>query len=280
MNLGHIEKLHRTLLADVLVEEGVLDRQTVDDAQRQQEVEGKELGQVLLEREILTDYDLAKIVALHYGLPYIDVAGFTTKREVVELLPLEFCLFNAILPLDRFGSILTIAVPEVPTPDNIREIVQRTKLVPNLFVSMRRSIVTILEEEQKRRLSRGTAGKGKPAAAKPAAPTAEDAEMDVSQAIPDLDLPAVSLKLGGAGAGRPVAGHRPAPGRSTHAGALNWMDEAGGGKGAPKRPGSAPASGPAPAARPAAAPAAGSKPAPGDWQKVFENGDAAVKKPK
>jgi hypothetical protein len=278
MNLGNIEKLHRIRLADVLVEEGVLDRSTVDDALYQQDVEGKELGQVLVEREILTDYDLAKIVATHYGLPYIDVAGFTTKREVVELLPLDFCLFNGILPLDKFGSILTIAVPEVPNLDNIREIAERTKLVPTLFVSMRRAIVTILEEEQKRRASRA---KGKPlaAAAKPAAPAAEDAAMDVSQAIPDLDLPTVSLKMGGAAAGRPAAGARPATGgRTPHAAVLNWMDDAGGGKGGPKKP--APAGAPAPAAKPPAAPAGLSKPGPGNWQQMFDNGDAATKKPK
>ena len=276
MNLGNIEKLHRIRLADVLVEEGVLERATVDDALYQQDVEGKELGQVLVEREILTDYDLAKIVATHYGLPYIDVAGFTTKREVVELLPLDFCLFNGILPLDKFGSILTIAVPEVPSPDNIREIAERTKLVPSLFVSMRRAIVTILEEEQKRRNSRGNKVVKAPAGAKPAAPAAEDAAMDVSQAIPDLDLPTVSLKMGGAAAGRTAAGARPAAGRTPHAAVLNWMDEAGGGKGGPKKP--APA--PAPAAKPAAAPAGASKPGPGNWQQMFDNGDAATKKPK
>jgi hypothetical protein len=279
MNLGHIEKLQRVQLADILVEEGVLDRSTVEDAQIQQDAEGKDLGQVLIEREILTDYDLAKLVAMHFGLPYLDVAGFSTKREVVELLPPDFCMRHGVLLLDKFGSILTLAVAEVPTPEVVREIVERTKLVPSLFVTMRRAIVTILEEEQKRRDSRPVKG-GRSPAARPAAPVAEDAEMDVSQAIPDLDLPAISLKLGAAGAGRPVPGHRPAPARAPHANALNWMDEAGGGKPATKKPGAAPAPAPAPAARPAAAHAAAAKPAPANWQKVFENGDAAVKKPK
>src|SRR5262245_48381251 len=148
MNLGHLEKLHRIPLADLLVEEGVLDRATVEDAQNQQDAEGKELGQVLVEREILTDYDLAKLVAMHYGLPYIDVAGYTTKREVVELLPLDLCQRHAIVPLDQFGPLLTLAVAEVPAPEVVREIASRTRLVPSLFVSMRRAIVNLLEEEK------------------------------------------------------------------------------------------------------------------------------------
>ena len=63
MNLGHLEKLQRIQLADLLVEEGVLDRATVEDAQNQQDAEGKQLGEVLVQREILTDYDLAKLLA-------------------------------------------------------------------------------------------------------------------------------------------------------------------------------------------------------------------------
>jgi hypothetical protein len=275
MNLGHIEKLQRIPLADLLVEEGVLERSTVDDAQIQQDAEGKELGEVLVEREILSDYDLAKIVATHYSLPYLDVAGFSTKREVVELLPLETCMRHAILPLDRFGPLLTLAVSEVPSPEVVREIVSRTKLVPTLFVAMRRGIVTVLEEEKKRRDSRSTgkSGKSAPAAAKP---VSEDADMDVSQAIPELDLPAVSLKLAAAAGGKPGASARPgaAPARGPHGGALKWMDDAGGG--AARKP--APA--PAPAAKPAAAPAGNAKPASPTWQTMFDSGDAAVKKPK
>src|SRR5262245_47758327 len=182
MNLGHIEKLQRVQLGDLLVEEGVLDRSRIEDAQIQQDAEGKSLGQVLIEREILTDYDLAKIVATHYGLPYLDVAGFSMKREVVELLPLELCMQHAILPLDQFGTLLTLAVAEVPEAEVVREIAQRTKLVPTLFVAMRRAMLTILEEEKKRRDSRTAAKAAKAAAAgKSAAPAAEDAEMDVSQ---------------------------------------------------------------------------------------------------
>jgi len=272
MNLGHIEKLHRIRLADLLVEEGVLDRSTVEDAQNQQDAEGKELGEVLVDREILSDYDLAKLVATHYTLPYLDVAGFSTKREVVELLPLETCIRHAILPLDRFGPLLTLAVSEVPPPEVVREIVARTKLVPTLFVSMRRAIVTVLEEEKKRRDSRAPKNV-KAAPAKVAAPVAEDADMDVSQAIPDLDLPAVSLKLGAAAGTKAAAAARPAAGRPAHSGALKWMDEAAGGAPA-RKPGAAPA--PTPAARPAAAPG---KPSQG-WQTVFDNADASVKKPK
>jgi type II secretion system (T2SS) protein E len=276
MNLGHIEKLQRVHLADLLVEEGVLDRSTVEDALIQHEAEGKQLGEVLVEREILSDYDLAKLVAMHYGLPYLEVAGFSTKREVVELLPLDTCMRHAILPLDQFGPLLTLAVSEVPSPEVVREIVSRTKLVPTLFVAMRRAIVTILEEEKKRRDSRSTKT-AKPAAAKPAAPASEDAEMDVSQAIPDLDLPAVSLKLGAAAALKPGAAARPAPARAGHGGALKWMDDAAGGA-AGRKP--APAGAPAPAAKPVASPAAPAKSASANWQTVFDNGDAAVKKPK
>jgi hypothetical protein len=236
MYLAHLEKLGRTRLEDVLVEEGVLERPRVEDAQAEQEQTGKQLGEILIDRGIITDYDLAKLVATHYSLPYLDVTGYSTRREVMDLLPAEYCAQHAILPLDQFGMTITLAVSEMPGSELIDDIVEKTKLTPFLFVAQRRALMNVLDEEKKRGANRAATKRqtavsatvastvaapatapvtGPVAAAAPAEsprPTTSGGSVRNTQPLPDLVLPTVSMKLVG-GAGGSTKAPPPAPAR-------------------------------------------------------------------
>jgi hypothetical protein len=296
---AHLEKLCRTQLADVLIEEGVLTRDQVEDALAEQEGTGKQLGALLVEKQILTDYDVAKLVTARYALPYLDVGGYTTRREVIELLPLDMCLKCAILPLDQFGSILTIAISEMPEPEVIEKICELTKLTPSFFVSLRQPILTHLDEEKKRLASRNA--RGARAAAKTAAPdpapvatataavaptvpaTAPVPVTPVAPAAPPAvdvlaelaDLPIVSLKLvNAAGAKTPAPSKITA--KASPARALKWMDAAGGPKSEPVEATAAKtAEAPPKTAEIPARPAAQQG---GAWQSIFDAAESAVKK--
>jgi len=299
MYLAHLEKLNRMRLADVLVEEGVLDRARVEEAQAEQDATGKQLGQILIESDVLTDYDLAKIVVTHYSLPYLDMAGFSTRREVTTLLPEEFRHRWAIQPLDHFGSILTLAVSEIPTPEQIEEIVETTNLTPILFIASRRAVIMVIEDERKRSAQRKSVTKNAAqpaAAATEAAAPAEESEpaADGDPSLPEFDLPTVPMKLAaGSSPARPGSKPgTPAAAKAGQASALSWMDAVGGGKPAAHDPKAAKPSRPAPGAapaRPAAQPAKGAAPAApanagsgttGKWQTMFDAADESVKKPK
>lgn len=311
MYLAHLEKLLRTRLCDVLVEEGVLERSRVEEAQADQDDTGKQLGEILVEQEVLTDYDLAKIVTEHYALPYLDLAGYSMRREMMEVLPLDFCAKNALLPIDQFGSMLTLAVAEMPSSEVIDEIVKTTQLTPILFVATRRGMLSLIEEERKR----GAGRPAKPAAKAPAATATTAAPTPAAQPItgpvaasgqaeelPEFDLPMVPLKLAGSmarnkpgaapAAKPPVAGNKKTP-----AAALRWMDAAaksdtakpaaeapkpnvskyGGAAAVAPRP-ATPAAAAAPAAKPAAVP--GKPASDASWQAMFDVADEAVKKVK
>jgi type II secretion system (T2SS) protein E len=234
MYLAHLEKLARVRIEDVLVEEGILDRARVEDAQAEQEKTGRQLSEILFQREIISDYDFAKLVVTHYSLAFLDVTNYSTRRDVLDLLPNEWCLQHAILPLDQFGSTLTLAVCEVPSPELLEEIATRTNLAPFLFAAVRSRIVEVLETEKKRGPRRTKVGVSKedlhPAVEVTlveAPPTTEEIP------LPDLELPLVSLKLLNVPTKAP-----PAPARQRTApepqtvpiamskAALSWMDTA------------------------------------------------------
>ena len=296
MYLAHLEKLNRTRLADVLVEEGLLQRDRVEEAQAEQEETGKQLSEILLAQEILTEYDLAKLITTRYSLPYLELAGYSVKREVVALLPMEFCEKHVLLPLDQFGSMLTIAVTEMPDQELIQSIVAQTKLTPCLFVSLRQGVLTALSEEKKRLSGRQpgrAAVKVTPVAPKAAIPVPPPGTKP-DLPLPEFDLPIVSMKLVGVAAAKvPAAPLRISavkdPPTSTKPGAaLNWMDMA-----TAAGPGPADASRaktnkyntPAAAGPPAGTPPANASPQKtgsvgGAWQSIFDVAEDSAKKPK
>ncbi len=315
MYLAHLEKLLRTRLSDILVEEGILERSRVEEAQADQDDTGKQLGEILVEQEVLTDYDLAKIVTTHYALPYLDLAGYSVRRELMELLPPDFCAKNSMLPLDQFGSMLTLAVAEMPSSEMIDEVVKATQLTPILFVATRRGMLNVIEEERKRGAARPAKAAAKTSAtAQPTTASVDAAPSAVAAApagdptqesdLPEFDLPTVPLKLAGSMArnkpgAAPAAKPAPVGNKKSPAAALRWMDTAA--KSDAPKTGEAPkpvetpkpnvskyggtAAAPRPTA-PAAAPA-GKPPVPaakpaGDasWQSMFDVADEAVKKVK
>lgn len=162
-----LEKLSRTRLDDVLLDEGLLDRETMDRALAQTTTGGKTLARVLTTSAVLDDWDLAKIIATHYSLPFVDISDYSLQREVIELLDPEFCTKHSLIPLDRFGAVLSIAVSEMPSTDVLRDLAKQTELTPFFYVGVRRQIAEALEREYLRsgRRKPTKAAESKPAAA-------------------------------------------------------------------------------------------------------------------
>lgn len=214
MYRAHLERLVRARLEDLLLDEGLLPRDRIESAQLEQDQTGKLLSDVLVDAEMMDDWDLAKLVSARYGLPFIDVKSYNVRREASELLPADYCLRHGILPLDQFGPTLMLAVQEVPSIEVIRHIVEKTGCTPFLYVGVRRAIRDHFDEQAKRAQGTGkpkpsadtpaavkaaaaarAAAPAKPSAAAPAAEAAPASSPTMTQDLPPLDLPTVSMRL-------------------------------------------------------------------------------------
>ncbi len=164
----HLEKLVRTRLDDVLVDEGVLDRSKLQEIQSEQDQSGSLLSDVLIDSGGFDEFELAKIQVKSYGLPFVDVKLFNIRREVLEVLPFEYCKRRGVLPIEQFGQSLAIACWEIPTPELLEELVAKTKLSIFLYVGVRRSIHEVIDEQTKK-VTRSTPPRPAPAKAAPAA---------------------------------------------------------------------------------------------------------------
>jgi hypothetical protein len=133
-------------LSDVLVDEGVLTKAQVGEASKYLRQPDDPLGPHLIRCGFITAWDLAKAVCTHFSLPYYDFATFKPKKEVVALLDAPFLHGYGIIPIDRFGKIVTLAVCESVSPTVLQAIVDRTQLSPYMYVAPYDKIREKLEE--------------------------------------------------------------------------------------------------------------------------------------
>lgn len=133
-------------LAEVLVDEGVLTKAQVTEASKYLRQPDDPLGPHLIRCGFITAWDLAKAVCTHFALPFFDLSGFRPKKDVVSLLETPFLHGYGILPIDKFGKIVTLAVCESVSPAVLQAIVDRTHLSPYMYVAPYDKIRERLEE--------------------------------------------------------------------------------------------------------------------------------------
>lgn len=122
-------------LADVLVDEGILTKAQVQEASKYLRQPDDPLGPHLIRCGFITAWDLAKAVCTFFALPYYDLAAFKPKKEVVAILDPPFLHGYGILPIDKFGKIVTLGVSESLSPAVLQTIVDRTHLSPYMYVA-------------------------------------------------------------------------------------------------------------------------------------------------
>ncbi len=87
-------------LGDILIDLNIVTPEQLQDVLREQKASGKVLGQLLLERGLVSKLDLARTLAQQVGLPFIE--AITEQMANVELLakvPLKFLRQHLIIPI-------------------------------------------------------------------------------------------------------------------------------------------------------------------------------------
>jgi len=103
-------------LGDLLVKEGILNSEQLEEALKMQKQTGGRLGSVLVKLGFMSDDDVTNFLSRQYGVPAINLSYFEIDPSVVRLIPQDVARRYQILPLSRVGASLTIAMVD---PTNV-----------------------------------------------------------------------------------------------------------------------------------------------------------------
>jgi hypothetical protein len=111
--MAQISKLVRKKLGEILVEEGILKDEQIQEALKRQRSTGELFGESLVQLAYLTEMDIARTIVKQFGLPYIDASKYRIPREAVESIPADLMWQNHFVVLDKIGKALVVAVSSV-----------------------------------------------------------------------------------------------------------------------------------------------------------------------
>lgn len=101
---------------------------------------GKILGQILLDLGYVTTDELHTALGLQFQYPYIKITQYKINNEVLGLIPKEVAKHYKIIPLDKFDTVLTLAMFNPLDQEAIKAVTKITKLEVRVFVADRKDL--------------------------------------------------------------------------------------------------------------------------------------------
>ena len=136
-------------LGEVLLERGVINRAQLEQALAYQREHGGLMGQVLIQLGLITEEEVALALTAQYGFPYLPLDNYEIDGGLTAVIPEAVARRYCLIPIDRIGNALTLAMGDPSNTKAIEEIELLTKCVVQTFVSTPSDIVKAIEKYYK-----------------------------------------------------------------------------------------------------------------------------------
>jgi type IV pilus assembly protein PilB len=103
-------------LGELLVRERMISLQQLQEAKSEAQRTGRRLGVALSRLGFVNDQDLTQFLARQYSLPSINLSDFEIDTGVLKLVPKEVAMKHMVVPVNRAGATLIVAMSD---PSNI-----------------------------------------------------------------------------------------------------------------------------------------------------------------
>ncbi len=109
-------------LGQALVDAGALTHDRLEEALALQKRSGKLLGDLLVQEHFVTREDIAKVLAVQYGLDFVPLHSAHSAREALELVPDDIARQKAFIPLHLEGDKLTVLIAGPQSTDRLKAV--------------------------------------------------------------------------------------------------------------------------------------------------------------
>jgi type IV pilus assembly protein PilB len=103
-------------LGDLLLRAKLITQDQLDAALKSQREEGGKLGEALVRIGAVAEADITETLSTQFGVPSIDLAHFEIDPNVIKIVPGEVARKYGVLPVNKTGATLTIAMGD---PTNV-----------------------------------------------------------------------------------------------------------------------------------------------------------------
>ena len=103
-------------LGELLVKAKLITPEHLAEALKEQRATGSKLGESLVKLGFITEEDITETLSAQFGVPSINLSHFEIDPNVLKLVPADVARKYNILPVNKTGATLTIAMAD---PTNV-----------------------------------------------------------------------------------------------------------------------------------------------------------------
>jgi type IV pilus assembly protein PilB len=112
-----IELTQRKRLGELLIDQGVINEQQLQQALDEQKRSGKKVGECLIHLRHITEDKLVEVLSAQLDVPHVVLENFNFNATTVRLIPEDLARKYHVIPLFQRGNVITVAMAD---PTNLR----------------------------------------------------------------------------------------------------------------------------------------------------------------
>src|SRR6195256_5353773 len=103
-------------LGELLTKASLITQDQLKEALKLQKESGSKLGETLIKLGFVAEEDITECLSQQFGVPSINLAHFEIDSSVIKLIPADVARKYNILPVNKTGATITIAMAD---PTNV-----------------------------------------------------------------------------------------------------------------------------------------------------------------
>lgn len=145
-------------LGELLIREDMITSEQLEEALQEKQASDRFLGEILVNLDYITEDDLIGFLVRQCRIPHLKLSNFQVASDMAELIPAEICEEHKLIPIDKLGSLLTIAMVnpiDIDALEKIKSVVEfRIKPILCSWADFQ-NLFTKLYGPEQRKISRG-----------------------------------------------------------------------------------------------------------------------------
>ena len=143
--MENYKRINKKFLGELLIERGVIKKAQLDDAIEYQSKKGVLIGEALIALKYASEEDIAQAITSQYGFPYLPLSNYEIEEDVLSSVSVDLCEKFCLVPIDKIGASLTLAMANPLVSEAIEEIEELTKCSVQTFVSTSTDVRNAIE---------------------------------------------------------------------------------------------------------------------------------------
>ncbi len=133
-------------LGEILIKDGLISEDMLAHGIEEQKKNGSRLGSCLVTLGYITEEQLLNSLSKQFSVPSINLAGTDINENILKLVPAELASKYLVVPVSRFGRILTLAMSDPTDLAAIEDIKFATRFEIKPVVTSEHAILKMIEK--------------------------------------------------------------------------------------------------------------------------------------